>query len=72
MSSSPEIAAQTYVAAWQEPDAAARDRLIEACFAVDGRIVSLRAWVTLASRFVATLPAGKPRPRRAKRPKRER
>jgi len=33
---------------------------------------SLRAWVTLASRFVATLPAGKPRPRRARRPKRER
>jgi hypothetical protein len=35
-----EIAAQTYVAAWQEPDPAARARLIEACFAVDGRIVS--------------------------------
>jgi hypothetical protein len=35
-----EIAAQTYVAAWQEPDPAARARLIEACFAADGRIVS--------------------------------
>jgi TfoX/Sxy family transcriptional regulator of competence genes len=33
---------------------------------------SLRAWVTLGARFVATLPAGKPRPRRAKRPKRGR
>jgi hypothetical protein len=38
--SSTEIAAQTYVAAWQEADAAARARLIEACFAVEGRIVS--------------------------------
>ena len=40
MSSSTEIAAQTYVAAWQEPDAAARARLIDACFAAEGRIVS--------------------------------
>jgi TfoX/Sxy family transcriptional regulator of competence genes len=32
----------------------------------------LRAWVTLGARFVATLPAGKPRPRRAKRPGRGR
>jgi hypothetical protein len=41
--SSTEIAAQTYVAAWQEPDAAARARLIESCFAVEGRIVSRAA-----------------------------
>ena len=40
MSSPTEIAAQTYVAAWREPDAAARALLIDACFAVDGRIVS--------------------------------
>ena len=40
MSSPTEIAAQTYVAAWQEPDAAARARLIEACFAAEGRIVA--------------------------------
>ena len=33
---------------------------------------ALQAWVTLGARFVATLPAGKPRPRRAKRPKRGR
>ena len=33
---------------------------------------SLRAWVTLASRFVATLPAAKSRPRRTKNPKRGR
>jgi len=39
MPSPTEIAAQTYVAAWQEPDAAARARLLEACFAVEGRIV---------------------------------
>ena len=35
-----EIAARTYVAAWQEPDPAARARMIEACFAEDGRIVT--------------------------------
>ena len=40
MSSPSEIAAQTYVKAWQEPDVASRTRLIEACFADDGRIVS--------------------------------
>jgi len=40
MPSSTEIAAETYVAAWREPDAAARGRLIEACFAAEGRIVS--------------------------------
>ena len=40
MSSPSEIAAQTYVKAWQESDVASRTRLIEACFADDGRIVS--------------------------------
>jgi hypothetical protein len=40
MPSPTEIAAQTYVAAWQEPDAVARARLLERCFAADGRIVS--------------------------------
>jgi hypothetical protein len=40
MSSSSEIAAETYVRAWQSPDGANRARLIEACFATDGRIVS--------------------------------
>jgi hypothetical protein len=40
MPSPAEIAARTFVAAWQEPDEAARVRLIEACFAADGRIVS--------------------------------
>lgn len=39
MPSPTEIAAQTYVASWQEPDPAARARLIDACFAADGRIV---------------------------------
>ena len=33
---------------------------------------ALRAWVTLGARFVATLPAGKPRSRRARRPGRGR
>jgi hypothetical protein len=40
MSSPAEIAARTYVEAWQEPDPAARARLLEACFAADGRIVA--------------------------------
>ena len=40
MPSPTEVAARTYVAAWQEPDAAARARLIEACFAADARIVA--------------------------------
>lgn len=40
MASPTEIAAQTYAAAWSEPDPAIRARMIDACFAVDGRIVS--------------------------------
>jgi hypothetical protein len=43
MSSPTEIAARTYVAAWQESNVAARAALIDACFAVDGRIVSRAA-----------------------------
>jgi len=40
MPSPAELAAQTYVAAWQEPDAVTRGRLLDGCFAADGRIVS--------------------------------
>jgi SnoaL-like protein len=40
MPSPAEIAARTYVAAWQEPDAVIRARLLDGCFAADGRIVS--------------------------------
>jgi hypothetical protein len=40
MPSPSEIAAQSYVAAWQERDAVARARLLEGCFAVEGRLVS--------------------------------
>ena len=49
MKSSAEIAAQTYVAAWQEGDGGARARLIEACFAEEGRIVS-RGGTTIRGR----------------------
>jgi len=35
-----EIAARTYAAAWQEPDAAKRLEMIEACWATDGRLVT--------------------------------
>jgi hypothetical protein len=34
------MAAQTYVAAWKEPNALTRARLIDGCFAAEGRIVS--------------------------------
>lgn len=40
MSSPTEIAARTYIAAWQEPDPAARARLIDSCWAAEGRIVT--------------------------------
>lgn len=40
MSNPIEVAARTYGAAWAEPDPAERTRLIEACFAADGRIVT--------------------------------
>jgi hypothetical protein len=38
MPSPTEIAAQTYVAAWKEPNPVTRARLIDGCFAVEGRI----------------------------------
>jgi len=40
MSKPTEIAARSYIAAWQEPDPAKRAALLEACFAVDGRLVT--------------------------------
>ncbi len=35
-----EVAARTYIAAWQEPDSALRAPMIEACFAEAGRLVT--------------------------------
>jgi hypothetical protein len=40
MTNPTEIAVRTYAAAWEEPDREMRARLIEACFAEDGRLVS--------------------------------
>ena len=40
MPSPTEIAAQDYVAAWKEPDATTRARVIDRCFAAECRIVS--------------------------------
>jgi hypothetical protein len=40
MPSPTELAAQTYVAAWKEPNAVTRARLNDGCFAAEGRIVS--------------------------------
>jgi len=45
MPSPTETAARSYIAAWQEPDRDARARLIEACFAVDARIVTRGAGI---------------------------
>lgn len=53
MSNPTETAARTYAAAWAEPDPLVRARMLEACFAVDGRIVSrgegIRGRVALAA-----------------------
>src|SRR4051795_6275144 len=35
-----EVAVDTYIRAWSEPDPAVRATMIEACFAADGRIVT--------------------------------
>jgi hypothetical protein len=55
MSSPSEIAARTYVAAWQQSDAAARAPLIDACFAIDGRIVSPGAVIRGRSALAAAM-----------------
>jgi hypothetical protein len=48
-----EIAVDTYIRAWSEPDPAVRAKMIEACFAADGRIVGhsweIRGRAALAS-----------------------
>lgn len=44
MSSPTEVDARTYIAAWQESDAAIRARLIDACFAAEDRITVLLAF----------------------------
>jgi hypothetical protein len=40
MQSPVELAARTYIEAAHEPDPAARAKLLEACFAADGRMVT--------------------------------
>ena len=40
MASPTESAVRTYEAAWSEPDAEKRTRMIEECFAADGRIAT--------------------------------
>jgi len=40
MSSQVELAVLTFIQAWCEPDPAVRTRLLEACFAADGRFVT--------------------------------
>ena len=57
MPSPSEIAAQSYVAAWQEPDALARARLLDGCFAVEGRIVSPGAVIRGRAALAAAIDA---------------
>src|SRR5512141_2169821 len=45
MASPTEIAARTYAAAWNEPDPEKRVRMIEACFAPNGRIATSAAGI---------------------------
>lgn len=40
MTAQTEAAARMYAAAWEEPDAGKRARMIEDCFAADGRIAT--------------------------------
>ncbi|MGC4093277.1 MAG: nuclear transport factor 2 family protein [Polyangiaceae bacterium] len=39
MPSAVEVAVDTFTRAWSEPDAALREKMIEECFAEDGRMV---------------------------------
>lgn len=57
MPSPAEIAAQSYVAAWQEQDAAIRARLLEGCFAVEGRVVSPGAVIRGRAALAAAIDA---------------
>jgi hypothetical protein len=68
MSNPTEAAARAYIAAWGEPDPEARARLLEACFAVDGRLVTggdgIRGRAALAAamdKFFADRPGLRPR-----------
>jgi hypothetical protein len=49
------MAAQTYVAAWKEPDAVTRARLIDRCFAAEGRIVSPGAVISGRAALAAAI-----------------
>jgi hypothetical protein len=40
MPSPVEVAVDTYIRLWSEPDPTVRERMVEACFAEDGRIVT--------------------------------
>src|SRR5688572_8976442 len=54
MRSAVEAAVDTYIRAWSERDPEARARMLEACFAVDGRIVE-RHQTTLGRAALAAL-----------------
>jgi SnoaL-like domain len=55
MPSPTELAAQTYIAAWQEPNPVTRVRLIDGCFAAEGRIVSPGAVISGRAALAAAI-----------------
>ena len=60
MPSAVEVAVETYIRAWREPDPAVRASMIDACWAVDGRLVAksreFRGRAALAEFMVAFMP----------------
>src|SRR3954469_6241699 len=54
-----EVAVDTYIRAWSEPDPAVRATMIEACFAANGRIVThsreIRGRAALADEMTSVL-----------------
>jgi hypothetical protein len=57
MPSSTEMAAQTYVAAWKEPNPSTRAPQIDRCFAAEGRIVSPGAVISGRAALAAAIDA---------------
>jgi hypothetical protein len=57
MPSPGELAAQSYIAAWQEAEALPRARLLDRCFAVEGRIVSPGAVIRGRAALAAAIEA---------------
>lgn len=64
MSNPTEVAARTYAAAWAELDPVARARMLEACFAADGRIAARGDGIRGRAALAAAIDAFHADPRR--------